>query len=435
MSDSTDRSLAPESRPSTSEEAAATGSITRTERAELFRHPDFRRLWLGQAISEVGDGLTGLALLVVLHERTGSAAALGTLLVVTSLPQLALGLHAGVLVDRWDRRRVLIASDVTRALLLAALVIASFAGPLWSIYALAIGQAAAGVFFEPARAALVPALVPPTLLLGANSLLQTTRIVGSVLGAALAGLLLALPSGTMIAFSLDAVSFLVSAAAITAIVARPRPQHEAVEAGHWAALVAGARFLFRSRLLLGLLLTFSVTVLGMGVVNVLFVPFVLGDLGAPTASLGFIRAAQVAGMVGAGAWVAAMSSRTAPSRLLMFGMLGLGLSLAFTAAVHNWLVLIPVLAVSGGWSSAIQSSSSTLLQQGAPNQLRGRVESALDTLLTLIMIAGFGAAGAAADRVGTRACFLLAGALTLLGGLVAHVALHRSTTSSATNGA
>ena len=400
------------------------------ERAALLRHQDFRKLWLGQAISEIGDGLTGLTLLVVVHERTGSAAALGTLMVLTSLPQLAIGLHAGVFVDRWNRQRVLVVGDLVRAVLVAGLVVVVAGGPLWLLYALAVGQAAAGVFFEPARSALLPRLVPPELLLGANSILQTTRIVGGVLGAALAGLLLALPSGAMVAFSLDAVSFLASAAAIASLASPPpAPAPDAIEPTHRAALMVGMRFLFGSRLLVGLLLTFSITVLGIGAVGVLFVPFVLGELGAPIAALGIIRAAQVVGMVVTGAVVAGASKRVEPHRLLMLGMLGLGLSLALTATVQSWLVLLPLLVLAGAWASTIQSSSATLLQQGAPDALRGRIESALDTLLTLVTMVGVGGAGALADRVGTRPTFLIAGALTLVGGLVAHFAL-RNTSSA-----
>src|SRR5437016_14628113 len=78
---------------------------------------DFRRLWIGQAICQDGDGITGLLLFVVVHHLTGSAAALGTLAVLTSFPQLLLGLHAGVLADRWPRRWVLVTSDLLRGTL------------------------------------------------------------------------------------------------------------------------------------------------------------------------------------------------------------------------------------------------------------------------------------------------------------------------------
>jgi MFS family permease len=196
--------------------------------------------------------------------------------------------------------------------------------------------------------------------------------------------------------------------------------------------MAGMRFLFGSRLLVGLLLTFSITVLGIGAVGVLFVPFVLGELGAPTAALGIIRASQVVGMVVTGAVVAGASKRVEPHRLLMLGMLGLGISLALTATVQNWVVLLLLLVFAGAWASTIQSSSSTLLQQGAPDVLRGRIESALDTLLTLVTMVGVGGAGALADRIGTRPTFLIAGALTLVGGLVAHFAL-RNTSSADSN--
>src|SRR5439155_13166919 len=113
-----------------------------------------------------------------------SASSVAALSILTSLPQIVLGLHAGVLADRWERRRVMIATDLARAVLVSGLVLASARGNLAAMYALACAQAAAGVLFEPARAALLPSLVTAERLLSANSVATSTRIAGGVLGSA-----------------------------------------------------------------------------------------------------------------------------------------------------------------------------------------------------------------------------------------------------------
>jgi MFS transporter, DHA3 family, macrolide efflux protein len=386
----------------------------------LLRHSAFRRLWIGQAISEIGDGLTGLALAIVVFRLTGSAAALGALTVLTSIPQLALGLHAGVLVDRWERRRVMVATDLIRAALVAGLMVVQGPGDIWLLYALATLHAAASVFFEPARAAILPHLVTRETLLGANGVLQSTRVVAGVMGTALAGVLLALPQGARVAFGVDAISFIVSAIAIASL--RVPLRTGAPESVH-VALVRGLRFLFASRMLVGLLLTFAVTVLGVSAVNVVFVPFVIGELHGSSALIGFMRAAQTVGMVAAGTAIAAISARVAPAQLMAPAILGLALALCGLALVHHWAAFVPLLLAAGVCSTLIQSSSATLLQQHVPDALRGRIESALDTLLMVVVMAAAAGAGALADRAGSRPVFLGAGIVTLLGGVLAHIAL------------
>jgi len=388
----------------------------------LLRHSAFRRLWIGQAISEIGDGLTGLALAIVVFRLTGSAAALGVLTVLTSIPQLALGLHAGVLVDRWERRRVMVATDLIRAAVVAGLMVVRGPGDLWLLYTLATAHAAASVFFEPARAAILPHLVTRETLLGANSVLQSTRVVAGVAGTALAGVLLALPQGARVAFGVDALSFVASAIAIASL--RVPLRTDAPESVH-VALVRGLRFLFASPTLVGLLLTFAVTVLGVSAVNVVFVPFVTTELHGSSALIGFMRAAQTVGMVAAGAAIAAVSARVAPARLMAPAILVLALTLCGLALVRHWIPFVPLLIVAGVCSTLIQSSSATLLQQHVPDALRGRIESALDTLLMLVVMAAAAGAGALADRAGTRRVLLGAGLVTLLGGVLAHIALRQ----------
>ncbi len=388
----------------------------------LLADARFRRLWIGQAISELGDGMTGLALVVVVSRLAGTMSAVALMTILTSLPQVLLGLHAGVLVDRWDRRRVMIACDLTRAALVAGLLLVQEPSRLAWVYGLAIAQAAASVFFEPARTAFIPALVAEPMLLAANGFSQSTRVVSTTAGAALAGLLLVLPHGSNRVFAIDALSFAISALTLASIRVRARAAASLgaepdARHGLAAELSDGLRLLFRSRTLVGLLTTFTITLLGMGAVSVLFVPYMLHDLHASTIAIGFVRAAQTLGMLLGGALLAGPASRLAPTRVLTLGIAGLAPCLALMGLAPHWLALLPLLALCGVCSSAIQAGNVTLLMHAVPDAARGRVESALDTLLVAVMLIAMAGAGVLGDRFGARAVFVLAGVLALAGGL------------------
>lgn len=395
---------------------------------EVLANARFRKLWFAELISRLGDGLTSLAVLVVIHRITGSVTALAGMAIVTSLPQLAFGLHAGVLADRLDRRRILIVSDVLRGAVVLALVTIQRPEQVPLFYALGLLQATVGVFFEPARAAFLPAIVEPGTLLAANALSQTARVGATMAGAALAGVLLTLPHGARIAFGLDAASFWLSALLVAAIpaVARVAPAADAPQSRHLDALFEGLRHLFGSRLLVGLFLTFAIAMLGLGAVNVLFLPFLIDDLHGSTTIVGIARGVQMLGLLAGGAAVSVLAPRVAPTALVVAGICGLGLAFTGLGLLHSpWLVVV-VLAAIGACSSALTAGTGTLLQQRVPDALRGRLESSLDTLLVLVLMLSMAGAGVLSDRWGTRPVLLLAGAAVVLGGIVGAVTMGRA---------
>lgn len=112
---------------------------------------DFRLLFIGQAMSNWGDGLTTITLLILTQRLTGSTAAVAGTAIAVALPQLLLGMLAGVYVDRWDRRKVMIASDIARGVLVLGFVFVGSAERVWLLYLVAFLQAAVGTFFNPAK--------------------------------------------------------------------------------------------------------------------------------------------------------------------------------------------------------------------------------------------------------------------------------------------
>lgn len=174
---------------------------------DLLRNRDFRLLWIGQSISNFGDSMTNLALLLLVNHLTGSTAALATMAIVLALPTLTFGLIAGVYVDRWDRKRVMVVSDVIRGVLVLGFVLVDTPEKLWLLYLIGFLQASIGTFFNPARSALIPNLIPKEGLLAANSLTQMTQIIFGLLGAGAAGAIIDVFDVYWPAFVIDAVTF------------------------------------------------------------------------------------------------------------------------------------------------------------------------------------------------------------------------------------
>lgn len=178
-----------------------------------LRQRPFALLWTGQTLSRVGDFVYEVALAWWVLQVTGSAAVMGSVLVVTFLPMLLLLLVGGVAVDRLHRPRLMIASDLARAAVVLGVAALAFADRLevWHVYIAALVFGLADAFFQPAYAALVPQLVPKADLPSANSLTSVSAQAGRIAGPALGGLIVA-ALGAPLAFGINGLSFLVSAA-------------------------------------------------------------------------------------------------------------------------------------------------------------------------------------------------------------------------------
>jgi MFS family permease len=393
-----------------------------------LQNPDFRRLWLAHGISQVGDSLTALALLLTVNRLSGSASMIATLSVVLSVPQLGLGLFAGVMVDRWDRRWTMLVSDLARGALVLGFVMVRDPRDLWLLYVLGLVQATVGVFFNPARSALTPRVVEPGSLLAANSLLQTTQLISGLVGTALAGILFSLTNSGWPAFVIDSATFFVSAACVFGI--RPQPpadRHESQEAsGIFLELRQGLLLVLRTRALLAVLVAFAVACLGTGAVTVLFVPFLVNTLHAPAATLGLAKAAQLAGLLLGGAWAARRAVAGSSTALIGGGLAGIGIATVLLGMAPNLGFVLGWLLLLGLCATPMQSATNALLQARTPDALRGRVEAAVDTLLTGVMMVSMTWAGILADRIGVRTVLEAAGVLCIAGGAVGWALLGRA---------
>src|SRR5687767_14552537 len=177
---------------------------------ELLRtNKDFRQLWLGQVVSQMGDWFNTIALYTIILNLTGSGRDIGLLMVARFLPSFVFGSLSGVLADRFSRRSIMIVSDLLRAFVVLGFLFVRRADQLWILYVLTIAQLALSTFFEPAKTAAIPSIVSDRELVTANALSSVTWSVMLTLGAAVGGTITGW-FGTNVAFVLDSISYLFS---------------------------------------------------------------------------------------------------------------------------------------------------------------------------------------------------------------------------------
>jgi MFS family permease len=398
---------------------------------DLLRLPDFRRLYAAQAVSDVGDGMTYLALFLAVLHLTDSTAAIALMSILVALPPVTIGLFAGAWADRADRRRIMVASDTLRAAVVVLLVPAVLAGSVPAIFVLATIQAVIGTFFTPARIALLPRAVPTEGLLAANSLGQMTRMVAGVVGATVTGVIAGTAGVVWPVFVVDAVTFLASAVVVVGVTRElGRPAAQAAAAirarGMGASVVDGLRVIARSAPLVATLGGVAVTMLGVGAINVLFIPFLVDELGASPAWAGPLEAAQTLSMVLSGALLTGLAGRVRAPRLFTGGLVGVSACIALLAVAPGPLALLGILFAVGAFVMPVQATTMTIVQGSTTDETRGRVGGALNAAIQTATIASMAAAGILADVVGMRTVFALGAAVTLAAAATAWALFRRA---------
>lgn len=400
-----------------------TDAATRAPGArDLLRIPDFRRLFVAQTISDVGDGLTFLTLLLFVNQATHSAAALAVMSIAVAVPAMTIGLVAGAYADRLDRRRIMLVSDTLRGLLVLGFVVAATVERLPFLYLLAFVQASIGTFFTPARGALVPRVVPAEGLLAANSISQISRVVAGLAGTGLAGVIVGVTGQIWPAFIVDALTFFASVAIVYGVrreVGLPEGHDEATRPSIRASVGDGLRTIGRSRTMLATLTGTAVAMLGLGGVNVLFVPFLLNDLRVSAVWAGPLELAQTLSMILAGGLVAVLAARFAPSSIITISLAGIAVVVGGLALVPNVGWLFVVLFAVGWFVTPLQAATTTLLQTATADGMRGRVMSAFSATMSTTTILSTAAAGILADVIGIRTVFVAGAVVVALGAVAA----------------
>jgi MFS family permease len=372
--------------------------VTGRQLGLLGREPGFRSLFLATLGSGLGTWLALVALQIDVLHRTHSPVWMSALLIANLLPSLLVGLLAGPLVDRLSRRSLMIGADLVR---FGAFFALPFAPNATTIVALAAVTGIATGFFRPAVYAGLPNLVSDADLPAANSLLQTidnaTWAVGSLVGGALVA-----ASGPHLAYWINAVTFLVSAALIAQIPQRLLQEAKAETRGHWRDLGDGLVLVRRSRPLLTVLVAWNIGMVSNAFVNV-GEPFLATEsFSAGSFGLGLLMGCAGVGLA-AGAYIAGswIEERGLPNVYgAALGMMAVGIAGA-AASPNVWVAAVCVI-VSGAGNGATIVCNALLVQYGAPDRLRGRAFTVLMSSNVAVLTLGMVLAGRLTDSFGPR---------------------------------
>jgi len=386
----------------------------------VIHSPRYFPLWLGQIISNLGDTLNYVALVVLVFRLSHSGLAVSALVLMEIVPTLLLGPLAGVVIDRLDRKRVLIVVDSARAVLVLAL---AFTHALWAVYALAALLAVGSTLFNPALQAVIPALLDEEERLAAN---------------AVAGLIAW--AGTTPAFLANAASFAVSAA-LLARLSIPRREGP-LRTGGLGAWLGDAReglaYARRDPFVARLVPVQALTSLATGATSALLVVLASTHLHLAAQGFGWLLAA-----IGVGALLGPFLSngltrgRSLDVRLLFVPYLIRGAGDVALGLVVGLPWALVILFVYGLNTSTGMVASTTILQTVIPNRVRGRVFTLLDVTWAAMRLLSLGLGGLLADRVGIVAVYIAGGTLLALAGalglaLLGRLPLDRSVTDQGT---
>ncbi len=389
---------------------------TRAPFRDVLRNRDFLALWVGQVISQIGDSFTYLALLITVNRLTGSTMAMGAMVISLSLPPLVFSFLAGVVVDRVDRKKVMVLSDLLRGLLVLAFLTVRSADQIYVFYVVGFLMSSVSVFFSPAKTAMIPRIIQgDDKLLSANALSQTVRVVALLLGPALAGFAIAWV-GTGPAFLVDSISYVLSGTAILAIRTDGRNADQERTSLHVLRdrLAEGLSYTAHNSTILGIVVTLLVALLGVGAIEVLFVPFLQGQFGAGPEALGFVQTTQGIGMLLGSALIGSLAARFRLTRIIAWSVALLGAAIAVCGTLNHY-ALVPLATLVVGLSLApLNAALSTLMQVAVPDAKLGRVSSVVDTTGTVSYLISMGSAAVLADVIGIRTVFIAAGVITAL---------------------
>jgi MFS family permease len=405
-----------------------------------LRQRNFALLWIATLISLIGDRALMTAMPFYVYLQTGSTLAMAGMFGAFYLPGFLFGSVAGVFVDRWDRKRILVVTNLIQTAVMLSLLLVHDGSWLWLVYAVTFIQEGLGMFTMPAEGALLPNLVTEEHLVSANALVGLNNTIARIVGPMLGGILLAAGDLSSVVW-IDSASFLLAALLVLGIAAPSQVATVSAEVAGtvlsaWRAVGwewrEGIQVVRRSRLLVTMFLVMNITSLGGTLIDPLFVPFVQDQLHAGAEARGLLSTVGAIGGLFGGLIIGWIGNRI-PRRYVIGGgavIVGLFMVAIYNqtdltiAAVLTFIMTIIVIAFS--------VASQTLLQTATTDQYRGRVYGALGTTNALIGLVSVGIAGALGNVLGVVPLLNLAGGITIFAGLLALMLLPKHETHEIT---
>jgi MFS family permease len=393
----------------------------------LLRHRNFALLWWGGLISLTGNRVLSVALPFYVYKETGSTLATAAMVIATIVPSMLFSSVAGVFVDRWNRKRVMVISNFLLAIVLLPLLIVSMTGWLWLVYLVAFLETTLSTFFRSAENALLPQVVTKDQLVPANSLNALNDTLARLIGPALGGILLAAGSLEVVVI-VDSLSYAL-AGLLTYFVNAPSSQicasseRPELPLSSWLKFrsewVEGFAVIRRHRVLALLLVVMGVTTLGGTMQDPLIAPFVYEVLSGNAAQFGWMLSVQGLGGVVGGLLVGSWARQIKATSLFGFSCIVVGL-LLFVLYQSTSINVAIVLAFAVGLASVgSRVGSQTLLQENTEDAYRGRFFGTLSMTGSTLELFSVSFAGLMAEQLGIVPILSVAASITVVAGVLA----------------
>jgi len=381
----------------------------------VFRKRDFRLLWSAQLVSTIGTALTDLAAGILVFRVTGSALSVGLMFMAVSIPTLFVGLIAGVFVDRYDRRKIMVIADVLRAALVASIPFLITINLAFLYLAVAM-VSAISQFFNPANDALLPEVASDEELAAANSWIMISSFGSTSIGFALSGLLAAAFDINW-AFWLDALTFVFSASCLVFLrVGKVEATGETSVGVVVENLKEGISTLLGTPILRSLFLVSAPVYLSFGLWNVLLLPFALHVLKAGEFGYGLQEGVTSVGFVVGSLLMAKWAERFREGSWIVIATVAMGVAGIFYGLSTSIVLAVALVTVSGFFNAPASISKRLIMQRSTPRELRGRVFSAFAVARDVVFLIGISLAGLA-DIIDVRLLVVGSSVVLILAGL------------------
>lgn len=402
-----------------------------------FRNRNFSLLWLAGLISLLGNWMLIAAIPFHIYDVTGSALATSSWLIAYVLPGVLFGSVAGVFVDRWDRRRTMIAVNLLQALVIPLLLLVRSPEWIWIVYLVGFLESTLSQIFGPAESALLPTLVDEERLVSANSLNGLNDNLARIIGPAIGGALLGIWGLGSVVIA-DALSYLL-AALLLGLMRVPDVAGAAVEVGKqtavsarakfvavWQEWLAGLKLVARRQALSAVFIVIGVALFADGMVSAVLVVFLQGDVGLNAAEFGWILTARGVGGLLGGLLIAQLGQKLSNRQLASWGLIGSGGLMLVMLAMPTLPALLVLVGVMGIPLMAWIVSMHTQLQQVTTDEYRGRIFGAYGTSAALLMLISSALAGASADWLGAAVLLFIAALIFIMSGVLGWILLERT---------
>jgi len=392
----------------------------------LKQFPEYRKLWSAQLVNNIGNQFTYLALQFLVYSLTQSTVAMGILAICQTLPMITIGPYIGVLVDRYDRKKIMTRSNLAQAVLLFCIPLTRFLPQrVYWIYGLAFLLGTTTRFFFPSRGASIPKLVSKETLLPANSLSAATYQITLLIGPMAAGFLVA-RMGYDIAFYIDMLGFLISAFFIQKITTdlRPDRQHSLADSNLTelssaertsvgSDLKVAYRFLQGYSAMSYVIILFAVLLFGFGSSMILTIPF-LNELTTPfpaEEAFGIMSSLAAATGLTVAVILGRKNRLSWPLTLLTSACILAGIMMIGFSFAPDFYTLAFFWTFFGMLQVFAMIPFQTLAQETIPDALRGKIFSLFNLVITSTQISGMALGGFLADSFGIRTTYLINGTM------------------------